>query len=63
MVDRDDVEVTVEILRESEKAYQVTDGDTICWLPRSQVKDMEFLRGTTHEMLIPEWLATEKGLI
>lgn len=59
----DEIEITLDVMRETEKAYLVSDGDTECWIPKSQVSDMELLRDTTYAVLMPEWLAHDKGLI
>ncbi len=56
-------EITLEKLRETDAAIQVTDGDVTVWLPKSQIVSEEHLRGNTYEILLPEWLAHEKGLI
>lgn len=60
----DIVEVEVDVLHETEKAYLVTQGETFSsgepineWLPKSQCQ----WDGET--MQLPEWLALEKGLI
>jgi hypothetical protein len=55
-------EITVEILRESERAIQVTDGDVTEWLPKSQL-EYEGEAGQTVVVTMPEWLAKDKGLI
>jgi len=62
----DRVEVAVELVRETDKAYLVHDGDTDMWIPKSQVSDLEkvTIDGKVHlAFTIPEWLALEKGLI
>lgn len=56
------IEITVEILRESERAIFVTDGDVKEWLPKSQL-EYEGDVGQTVVVSMPEWLATDKGLI
>lgn len=53
------VDIACEIKRETEKAYLIFDGDKEVWLPKSQVEwDQD-----AKTMAMPEWLATEKGLI
>lgn len=59
----DSVEITLDVLRETKKAYFVSDGTTETWLPKSQIKDMEHLRNKTYAVLMPEWLANKKDLI
>lgn len=53
-------EVIVDIIYETERAYQIDD-DT--WIPKSQVEDMVHIKGQTHNLTIPEWLAKDKGLV
>lgn len=55
-------EITVEILRESERAILVSDGDAQEWLPKSQI-EYEGEVGQTITITIPEWIAKEKNLI
>jgi hypothetical protein len=51
------VELYLELIHQTEKAYLVSDGDNNIWLPKSQVEyDGE-------EFSIPEWLAIDKGLV
>lgn len=51
------VDLRLRTLGESDKAWKVTDDDQTFWLPKSQVER----DGDTYTL--PEWLATEKGLI
>jgi len=58
------VYVCVEIKMETEKAFGVTDGGELMWLPKSQITLLEDGGpGDTVEMEIPEWLAIKKGLV
>lgn len=41
-------------------AFLVFDGDGDHWIPKSQVESFSKVEG---KITIPEWLATEKGLI
>ena len=59
---RETTEITLEILRESARAIQVTDGDVTEWLPKSQL-EYEGEVGQTVMVTIPEWLARERNLI
>ena len=44
---------------ETEKAWRFYDGNKLCWLPKSQCEwDPD-----SNVMVVPEWLAKEKGLI
>lgn len=60
------VYVDVEIRHITEKAVLVNDGKRDVWLPHSQIEDpaREDMEVGTHiEMLLPEWLAIDKGLV
>jgi hypothetical protein len=48
-----------EVYTETEKAYLFYDGAKKEWLPKSQCQWDE----TLQRMTMPEWLATDKGLI
>lgn len=60
------IELCLEIIRETEKAFLVTDddGDTQAWIPKSQIR-CEDLAGPGDMIIfdVPEWLASEKGFI
>jgi hypothetical protein len=55
----DIVDIACEILAETERAVQIYDGTVEVWLPKSQV-EIDREDGT---VAMPEWLATEKGLV
>ena len=55
-------EITVEILRESERAIFVTDGTVEEWLPKSQI-EYDDTGSNVVVITLPEWLAQEKNLI
>ena len=60
------VEIDVEKRGETKDAILVRDADDKqIWLPLSQVVILEedFLPGGSMKLLIPEWLAIEKGLV
>ena len=59
------IEIEVEILRETEKAYLVTDdGVNEVWVPKSQVMIVAGSRpGNLTIMDIPTWLAEDKNLV
>lgn len=57
------VEISCEIKAETDLAYLVWDGKTEVWLPKSQILSMRPESGSGHVLEIPEWLATEKGLV
>lgn len=60
------IEIQVDrIITTTLRAILVDDGDQEVWLPASQI-DMESIehnRDGTVTLMIPEWLASEKGLI
>lgn len=56
-----DVEVDA-ILRETEKAMLVRQGDTQAWVPMSMVEKITRKPDGRAEIRIPDWLADEKDL-
>lgn len=58
-------DIDVEILRETNMAIFVSNGDMEAWIPKSQIIDSDenFEIGTSITITIPEWLAIEKELI
>lgn len=59
----EDIEITVEVRRETDNAYLVYDGKAETWVPKSQVSDYCEEKGRITSIFIPEWLALDKGLI
>lgn len=57
------VEIDVEIVCESNRAYKVYDGKVTVWIPKSQVSDCTSTDGKIESIFIPEWLAKNRGLI
>lgn len=64
------VEIFCEIIRETPNALLINEGDEQCWIPKSQIIDMERTIRNTHRgqhdtatITIPEWMAKAKGLI
>ena len=59
------IEVSVTFKHITDRAVLVNDGDKDVWLPLSQVEydfcDTE--PGETIEILVPEWIAKNKGLL
>lgn len=49
----------IEIRAESGKAWCIYDGSRTVWVPKSQAE----IASDQKTMIIPEWLAFEKGLI
>ena len=64
---REPVEFTGEIKRETDLAYLVFDGVNEVWIPKSQIIDKQAagsrLDDHNYEFTVPRWLATEKGII
>lgn len=52
------VDLAMKKRMETEKAFQLWDGDNLVWVPKSLVQDNQ--DGT---FTMPEWMAKEKGLI
>ena len=62
-MDKDLVEIQVDIIHDTDAAYLVSDGITEGWIPKSQVEEPEFTQSGMAVFEIPEWLAIEKGFI
>jgi len=62
-----DIEIAVEVKRETTAAYLVNDGRVDVWIPKSQISDYTEERGLfgpkITSIFVPEWLAKDKGLI
>lgn len=59
-----DIEIPVEVMRETEKAYQVYDGIQEVWMPKSLIKDYtEEKDGSISSIFVSEYIAIEKGFI
>lgn len=66
MSGNEQIEIEVFVLRSTEKAIQVTIGTKeTFWVPKSQISDFTSDEGveTATSIFIPEWLATEKGMV
>lgn len=60
------IEIACEVRILTDRAVLIHDGTREAWIPRSQIEDpdpAELEIGSTVTLLIPEWLANEKGLI
>lgn len=60
------IEIACEIRILTDRAVLIHDGTREAWIPRSQIEDpdpAELEIGSTVTLLIPEWLANEKGLV
>lgn len=68
---RPTITVSVMLMRCTDKALCVSDGDVKDWIPKSQVtlgdcKVDDFddmIPGHVYDITIPEWMAQEKGFI
>lgn len=52
------IDIAAELRIETQKAFQIFDGKTTEWVPKSQVE-----RNDHGTWTMPEWLAKEKGFI
>lgn len=59
------IDLTVSVLHRTERAVLVTDSipEKGVWLPLAQIELEPAATGGLHTLTLPEWLATEKGLI
>ena len=63
-IDKNYVELEVELLAETPAALKISDGTMEVWVPKSQLEsEVEQLDNGLIQIVIPEWLAREKGLI
>ena len=56
---RELIEIAGEVRGETDNAVRFHDGAVTVWLPRSQVE----WNADARVMILPEWLAIEKGLL
>lgn len=58
-------DVDVQILHESDKAIKVAYGDAEVWVPKGQIEnwDRNWVPGNEVNIVIPMWLAEEKGFV
>lgn len=59
-------EITVQLHQETPRAILVSDdgdNDKAVWLPKSQVEFVAKSGSDVIEVTLPEWLATERGLV
>jgi hypothetical protein len=59
------IDLSVQLHHETDKAILVSDDgdkDKAVWLPFSQI-EIERCKGGIATVTLPEWLATEKGLV
>lgn len=58
MTRSDIIDIAAEKRAETEKAFQLYDGTTTAWVPKSQIED-----NGDGTFAMPEWLAKDKGFI
>jgi hypothetical protein len=56
------IEIDGTTIRETEAAILFNDGELEEWLPKSQLEDWPDVGGT-GAVVMPEWLAKDKGFI
>jgi hypothetical protein len=54
--------ITVDILKETDRAILVTDSRNEAWLPKSQI-EYDGSKDTAVEIELPVWLAEKAGLV
>ena len=58
------VEITAEVIKETDKSFVLSDGDTKEWFPKSELDHSPNPQiGDTVCFEMPEWLAIEKGFV
>ena len=57
------VEITAEIIKQTDFAILIDDGEVRVWLPKNQIEQIDRVYENCAEISIPEWLAEEKELI
>ena len=59
------IEIAVDIIHMTDKAVLVSDGTKEVWISRGHIPDWtdELEVGHSITIFIPEWVATQKGLI
>lgn len=67
MTKSDLIDITVQLHHETERAILVSDGgdpDKAVWLAKSQIEFSPIKdQSGVIEVTLPEWLATERGLV
>lgn len=57
------VEIDVEVVAKTAKAWLCNDGKKEEWVPVSQIEDYYEEDGIVSSIFITEWLATQKGFV
>ena len=59
--DFDKIDVYGTLIRETDKAIYIEVGDERVWLPKSQIEF--FVTDTLTRVVLPQWLAVQRGLV
>lgn len=64
----DTINLYLEVLAVSDNGLKVTDGEIVCWLPKSKIKVdgrriQDLREGDEADFVVPIWLATNESLI
>ena len=59
----EDIEIECDVIKETDMAYLIHDGNIEAWIPKSQVSDESESLGQITSIFIPEWLAEKAGLL
>ena len=57
------MELTMDLVHETDAAYLLTDSVTEDWVPKSQCEIINELDGRARVVEMPEWMAMKKGWI
>ena len=57
------IEIDVEVVAKTAKAWLCSDSKTEAWIPVSQIDDYCEENGVVSSIFITEWLATQKGFV
>lgn len=59
----ENVEIAVEVKKETEKALLIFDGKIETWIPKSLINECHKEKDIITSVVIPEWFALDKELI
>lgn len=62
-MNNDYVEIEVEIIGETNKAFKLSDRIITEWVPKSQIEDVKYTDGKFAVVTIKEWVARAKGFL
>ena len=64
MSNKKEVELWLEVVKYTEKAFYLSDGSKEAWVPKSQLRYTEKpLEGDAIAFIMPEWIAVDKGFV